>query len=122
MCIRRSVDGVIVLRSVSHGTMLFDGYKIQLEATSSTLKTKLCGVCGSFANKISADLTGPTKCVYSKPELLVASYRVGSLPTKSCEPLTGWVAKELEKETEECSKFKIVPTKVCTMSNTYVHR
>lgn len=110
--IKRSVDGVIVLRSNNHGVILFNGYKIQVEATSSEHKSKLCGLCGSFGNKISADLTGPSKCVYSKPEIFVASYRVGSLPSKSCEPLSGKIAQELEKENEECSKFKIVRTKV----------
>ena len=112
------MDNVIVIRSPSYATIFFDGYKVSVEPNSSFMKSQLCGLCGSFNGKISTDLTGPTKCIYSKPEIFVASYRVGTLPSKSCGPLDPKISAELKKETEECSKFIVVPTKVhCTVYN-----
>ncbi len=69
----RSTNGVITLNS-KWIKVIFDGYKTQLE-TSSLIKDKLCGLCGDCNGQKLADLRGPKKCVYSKPELLSASYR-----------------------------------------------
>lgn len=60
--------------STSTFELLFNGNKVEVEG-SQLLKGKVCGVCGDYANVKASDLRGPTKCVYSKPELLIASYR-----------------------------------------------
>jgi hypothetical protein len=106
---KKSVNGVIELNS-RWIKVTFDGYKTQLE-TSVLIKDKLCGLCGDLNDQKQADLRGPKKCVYSKPELLSASYRV-SLPSHTCEPLPSHIKQELREEEELCAKYKIVPTKV----------
>jgi hypothetical protein len=56
-------------------------------------------------------LTGPGKCVYSKPELQVASYRVQS--GDECQTnLPRQVQNQLEREREQCVQYKEIPTKV----------
>lgn len=51
------------------------------------------------------------RCLYSKPELLAASYRV-STGDKACKPLPANIEKELKEEKEACMKAKVIPTKV----------
>ena len=83
--------------------VLFDGKKIKLEG-SHLLKNKLCGLCGDNNNKKTDDLLSPRKCILSRPELFVASYRVGSLPSKQCSPLPESIRSEVEREesSERC--------------------
>merc|ERR1719369_1889613 len=76
---------------------------------SVQLKNKLCGVCGNFQKPIMAEtVTG--HCVYSKPELEIASWMI---PTgSSSSVLTPSILSELKKETEMCPKMTVGPTKV----------
>merc|ERR1712183_699572 len=72
------------------------------------LKNKLCGVCGNFQKPIMSEtVTG--HCVYSKPELEIASWVI---PSGSSSVMTPSILSELKKETEMCPKMTVVPTKV----------
>merc|ERR1711931_581103 len=62
---------------------------------SVQLKNKLCGVCGH--------------CVYSKPELEIASWMI---PTGSSSVMSPSILSELKKETEMCPKMTVLPTEV----------
>merc|ERR1712111_262971 len=76
---------------------------------SVQLKNKLCGVCGNFQKPIMSEtVTG--HCVYSKPELEIASWVI---PTgSSSSVMTPSILSELKKETEMCPKMTVLPTKV----------
>merc|ERR1712111_338601 len=76
---------------------------------SVQLKNKLCGVCGNFQKPIMTE-TVAGHCVYSKPELEIASWVI---PTgSSSSVMTPSILSELKKETEMCPKMTVVPTKV----------
>merc|ERR1712111_325361 len=74
---------------------------------SVQLKNKLCGVCGNFQKPI---MTVSGHCVYSKPELEIASWRIPS--SSSSSMMSPTLMSQLKKETEMCSKFTVQPTKV----------
>lgn len=109
LTLKESVNGIIELNS-RWIKVTFDGYKAQLE-TSILIKSKLCGLCGDLNDQKMADLRGPKKCVYSKPELLSAAYRV-SIPSHTCQPLSSHITEKLREEEEQCAKYKVIPTKV----------
>merc|ERR1712029_604857 len=69
---------------------------------------KLCGVCGNFQKPIMSEtVTG--HCVYSKPELEIASWVI---PTgSSSSVMTPSILSELKKETEMC--LSKVPVTQC---------
>jgi len=114
----KSTDGVITLQTlycpiVGTPTVAIhsDGHKIKVE-TSKLYKGSLCGICGDMNGQKVADRRGPgNKCVYSKPEVLAASYRV-SLRNHECSPLPSHIEQELRRETEVCAKYEEIPTKV----------
>lgn len=106
---RKTTDGTIEVRT-EWVNIRFNGYTLKVE-TSPLLKNKLCGLCGDYNGQVKADLRGPKKCVFSKPELVTASYRV-SLPSKTCSPLQPHIQEGLRRETEHCTKYTEVPTKV----------
>lgn len=110
--VHRSIDGVVTLRapSVYLSELSTNGRLISV-VPSPMLKNKLCGLCGDNNQEKNADIAGPQKCIYSKPELKVASYRI---PSDSCPPLPTPVKQELRKETEQCSKYQIRPSKVAS--------
>merc|ERR1711931_132060 len=75
---------------------------------SVQLKNKLCGVCGNFQKPIMTEtVTG--RCVYSKPELEIASWMI---PTGSSSVMSPSILSELKKETEMCPKMTVLPTEV----------
>merc|ERR1712029_1034036 len=75
---------------------------------SVQLKNKLCGVCGNFLKPIMTEtVTG--HCVYSKPELEIASWMI---PTGSSSLMSPSILSELKKETEMCPKMTVLPTEV----------
>merc|ERR1712029_1295760 len=69
---------------------------------SVQLKNKLCGVCGSFQKPI---MTVTDHCVYSKPELEIASWMI---PTGSSSMMSPSILSELKKETEMCPKMTVL--------------
>merc|ERR1712029_665708 len=73
---------------------------------SVQLKNKLCGVCGNFQKPI---MTVTGHCVYSKPELEIASWMI---PTGSSSMMSPSILSELKKETEMCPKMTVLPTEV----------
>merc|ERR1712029_634854 len=75
---------------------------------SVQLKNKLCGVCGNFLKPIMSEtVTG--HCVYSRPELEIASWMI---PTGSSSGMSPSILSELKKETEMCPRMSVEPTKV----------
>merc|ERR1712111_297960 len=75
---------------------------------SVQLKNKLCGVCGNFQKPIMSEtVTG--HCVYSKPELEIASWMI---PTGSSSVMSPSILSELKQETEICPKMTVEPTEV----------
>jgi len=76
---------------------------------SVLLKNKLCGVCGNFQKPIISE-TVSGHCVYSKPELEIASWMIPS--SSSSSMMSPTLMSQLKKETEMCSKFTVQPTKV----------
>merc|ERR1712029_1301716 len=78
---------------------------------SVQLKNKLCGVCGNFQKPI---MTVTGRCVYSKPELEIASWMI---PTGSSSVMSPSILSELKKETEMCPKMTVLPTEVAKAYN-----
>jgi hypothetical protein len=105
----KTKDSVIEFSSPLFSIYLkFNGERLDLES-SLLLKSKLCGICGDYNNQKIADVAGPKKCVYSTPELKIASYRVNS---PQCSALEGSIKERLETETQQCAKYKEIPTEV----------
>jgi len=105
----KSLDSVIHFEAPYYGlSFKFDGERISIESTQF-LKNKLCGICGDLNLQTLADIRGPRKCVYSKPELTIASYRI---PEPHCSPLVTPVKELLETETRKCALYKEYPTEV----------
>jgi len=107
--IYRSKDGVMHLMAPAYNLDLqFDGERLAV-SSSQLLKNKLCGICGNFNHQSSADLAGPKKCIYSKPEVEIASYRISD---PHCSPLQGSIKEKLATETKNCAKYHEIPTEV----------
>eukprot|EP00094_Tigriopus_californicus_P013707 TCALIF_13264-PA protein Name:"Similar to Vg Vitellogenin (Apis mellifera)" AED:0.01 eAED:0.01 QI:81/1/0.6/1/1/0.8/5/0/1798 len=102
-------DNAIVFKSTILNIQ-FDGEMIDIKM-SPLFKRKTCGICGSANGQIKGALVGPQGCVYSKPEIFAASYRVEH-GSENCKPLPKKVEQELIKENEECATYKEIPTKV----------
>jgi len=108
--ISKTTDGVIVVKSpqLLLNELRTDGKVIQV-FPSPLLKNKLVGICGDFNNQVLAEIAGPKKCIYSKPELEVASYWI---PSTTCPSLPSTLMSELRNENEQCALFHVQPTKV----------
>ena len=110
----RSQNNVIQIKGEWQKIQLtFDGQNVAVEV-APVYKSLMCGMCGNFNQQVKDELEGPSKCMYSKPEIKIASYRINNLP-QSCEqekPLSQMIKQKLEKETSECIKRKQIPTKV----------
>merc|ERR1719450_1169716 len=86
-----------------------DGQNIEV-VPSAELKGKLGGLCGNTQKPIRSVETLAGHCVYSKPELEIASWIV---PTgSSSSTLSPSLLSQLKKETEVCSKVTVQPTQV----------
>merc|ERR1711982_303143 len=89
-----------------------DGQNIEV-VPSAELKGKLGGLCGNNQKPIRSVETLAGHCVYSKPELEIASWVVPTwiIPT-SYSTLSPSLLSQLKKETEICSKVTVQPTQV----------
>jgi len=86
-----------------------DGQNIEV-VPSAELKGKLGGLCGNTQKPIRSVETLAGHCVYSKPELEIASWIV---PTgSSSSTLSPSLLSQLKRETEICSKVTVQPTQV----------
>merc|ERR1712240_244551 len=120
----RTTDGVVVIKAPRFllEEVATNGKQLQI-IPSPLLKNKVAGLCGSFQKTLSstgshgATSTGSLSCVYSKPELEVASWTVpkvgsgsgsGSVSVSIPAPLMS----ELKKESQQCAKVTLNPTKV----------
>lgn len=109
----RSSDNVIHLKAPKYYTELyFDGDQSTIFG-SPYLKGKLCGLCGKYSFQEKEQVSGPERCIYSSPELQIASYHV---PSHDCEMPRG-VEERLQREKEECVKNQEISTKVTKSLN-----
>nr|ALO75637.1 vitellogenin 2 [Tigriopus kingsejongensis] len=102
-------DNTIVFKSVLFAVK-FDGQMVDLEILP-VFKNRVCGLCGTGSEQLKDALVGPQECIYSKPEVFAASYRVQS-GSQSCKPLPQEIERELSREDQECAKYEVIPTKV----------
>ena len=116
--ILRTQNNVVQLKAPKYDLeVIFDGDDISIE-TSQAMKGKLCGLCGNQNHQKQDEIQGPNKCMYSRPEVEAAAYRIKDSPV-GCQqerPLPRSVEQKLEEENQKCIKEKQIPTKV-TMIN-----
>jgi len=88
--------------------LTFTGTQLYVEVSPVlVLRKNMCGVCGPI-------MEGPQKCMYSKPEVEAAAYRIPDLPL-ACDaekPLTPFIKERLQLETQQCLKKQFIPTKI----------
>merc|ERR1719295_1204618 len=110
----RTIDGVVVIKAPLFllEEVATNGKQLQI-IPSPLLKNKVAGLCGSFQKTLSstgshgATSTGSLSCVYSKPELEVASWtvpKVGSGSVSSSISIPAPLMSELKKESQQCAK------------------
>merc|ERR1711899_496251 len=106
---------VVVLKSSRYSlSITFDGKDIAIESSQLTKKGQLCGICGNQNQAQKDDVEGPKKCMYSKPEVEQASYRLRDEP-RGCEaqkPLSQLIKQQLERENQQCHQKYDIPTKI----------
>jgi len=118
----RTTDGVVVIKAPRFllEEVATNGKQLQI-IPSPLLKNKVAGLCGSFQKTLSstgshgATSTGSLSCVYSKPELEVASWtvpKVGSGSVSGSVSIPAPLMSELKKESQQCAKVTLNPTKV----------
>merc|ERR1719295_1026132 len=120
----RTTDGVVVIKAPRYllEEVATNGKQIQI-IPSPVLKNKVAGLCGSFQKTLSptgshgATSSGSLSCVYSKPELEVASWTVpkvgsGSRSGSGSVSIPAPLMSELKKESQQCAKVTLNPTKV----------
>nr|ADD73552.1 vitellogenin 2 [Paracyclopina nana] len=110
----KSQDNVIRLRAPKYDVeVIFNGDDISIE-TSESMKGSLCGLCGNFNRQRQDEIQGPNKCMYSRPEVEAAAYRVNNSPA-GCQqekPLSASVEQRLERENQQCLRERQIPTKI----------
>ena len=113
--IYKAPNKVVQLKSSKYSLdITFDGKHLAIETSQITKKGQLCGICGNQNQQQKDDIEGPKKCMYSKPEVEQASYRIRDEP-RGCDaqkPLSSHIREELERENSVCHKKRIIPTKV----------
>merc|ERR1712240_861700 len=114
----RTTDGVVVIKAPRFllEEVATNGKQLQI-IPSPLLKNKVAGLCGSFQKTLSstgshgATSTGSLSCVYSKPELEVASWtvpKVGSGSVSGSISIPAPLMSELKKESQQCAKFTLL--------------
>merc|ERR1711862_1090302 len=113
--IYRAPNKVVELKSSRYSLAItFDGKDIAIESSQLTKKGQLCGICGNQNQAQKDDVEGPKKCMYSKPEVEQASYRLRDEP-RGCEaqkPLSQLIKQQLERENQQCHQKYDIPTKI----------
>merc|ERR1719268_299732 len=110
----RTTDGVVVIKAPLFllEEVATNGKQLQI-IPSPRLKNRVAGLCGSFQKTLSS--TGSLSCVYSKPELEVASWtvpKVGSGSGSGSVSIPAPLMSELKKESQQCANVTLNPTKV----------
>ena len=116
----RAPNKVVQLKSSMYSlSITFDGKDIAIESSQMTKKGQLCGICGNQNQAQKDDVEGPKKCMYSKPEVEQASYRLRDEP-RGCDaqkPLSQLIKQQLERENQQCHQKYDIPTKVIKISH-----
>merc|ERR1711926_32246 len=111
----RTTDGVVVIKAPRFllEEVATNGKQLQI-IPSPLLKNKVAGLCGSFQKTLSstgshgATSTGSLSCVYSKPELEVASWTVQKVGSGSGSvSIPAPLMSELKKESQQRAKVPI---------------
>merc|ERR1712198_537654 len=110
--LEKTTDGVVILKAprFNFGEVRTNGKKIEV-IPSVEMKNKLSGMCGYLMKPIVSQ-TATSQCVFSKPELEVASWMIPSTSSSVSSSVPSHIMSELKKETEMCSKVMVQPTKV----------
>jgi len=110
----RAPNGVIEISAPQYMVSLtFDGRDLAVE-TSQVVKGMTCGLCGNQNQDLRDEVDGPKACLYSRPEIKAAAYRIESHPQgcDSQKPLSQHIKQRLEQENQQCLKEKVIPTKI----------
>jgi len=118
----RTTDGVVFIKAPRFYLEEVATNGKHLHITPSPFMTnKVEGLCGPFQKTPSstgshgATITGSLSCVYSKPELEVASWTVpmvGSGSVSGSVSIPAPLMSELKRESQQCAKVTLNPTKV----------
>merc|ERR1712200_243012 len=105
----RTTDGVVVIKAPRFYLEEVATNGKYLQIIPSPFLKKVTGLCGSIPKTLAST------CVYSKPELEVASWtvpKVGSRSVSSSVSIPATLMSELKKESQQCAKVTLNPTKV----------
>lgn len=93
--------------------LIFDGQDLSIE-TDQFVKGQMCGLCGNQNSQSKDEIQGPQKCMYTKPEIEAAAYRIENYP-QGCEqqkPLAQHIKQKLAQENQQCVKREVIATKI----------
>merc|ERR1712200_228588 len=112
----RTTDGVVVIKAPRFylDEVATNGKYLQI-IPSPLMKNRVEGLCGWFRKTPSSTITVSLSCVYSKPELEVASWtvpKVGSRSVSGSVSIPASLMSELKKESQQCAKVTLSPSKV----------
>ena len=96
-------------------SLVFDNtHAMAIQLNPLVIKGHMCGLCGNFNMQFKDDIQGPKTCMYSKPEIEAAAYRVPNSPAgcEAVKPLSQSIKDQLQKESTQCLKPTFIPTKV----------
>merc|ERR1712200_296429 len=120
--LHRTTDGVVFIKAPRFYLEEVATNGKHLHITPAPFMTnKVDGLCGPFQKAPSstgshgATITGSLSCVYSKPELEVASWTVpmvGSGSVSGSVSIPAPLMSELKRESQQCAKVTLNPTKV----------
>ena len=108
--ITRYQDGVIEITSVKYGlTVRADAQSTQIRTFLFALRNLVSGLCGDLNDEKTGDMKSANMCIMSRRDLAAYSYMVQD---NSCAGIPQEHKELYRKETQQCVKEELVPTKV----------